>query len=83
VRGIRERVEGMGQGGYEEHVRVRAVKQEGEIFIRAEARKKEGGNFRWIGDWQCPPMNRNLWEDGVLDNVWKPYRRLADVGNGN
>ena len=50
VRGIRERVDGMGHGGQEEYVRVRAVKEEGGIFIRAEARKKVGGSFKWIGD---------------------------------
>ena len=83
VGGVRERVEGMGHGGQEEYVRVRAVKEEGGIRIRAEARKKEGGNFKWIGDWLCPPINKNFWKDGVLDDVWMPYRRRAGVGNGN
>ena len=79
VRGIRERVEKMGYGGQEEYVRVRAVKEEGGIYIKAEARKKEGGSFKWIGDWLCPPLNRNLWEARVIDDMWMPYRRPADV----
>jgi hypothetical protein len=41
VKGIRERVEGMGRGGREEFVRVRAVREEGELFLRADVRRKE------------------------------------------
>jgi len=38
----------MGRGGGEEFVRVRAVREEGELFLRADVRRKEGGRFRWI-----------------------------------
>ncbi len=81
VKGIRDRVEGMGHGGREEFVRVRAVKEEGELFLRADVRRKEGGKFRWIGDWKCPPLDREKW--AVADDILKPYCRSADVGNRN
>ena len=81
VKGIRERVEGMGRGGREEFVRVRAVREEGELFLRADVRRKEGGRFRWVGDWKCPPLDRVLWD--VAIDVLKPYCRSADVGNRN
>jgi hypothetical protein len=81
VKGIRERVEGMGRGGREEFVRVRAVREEGELFLRADVRRKEGGRFRWVGDWKCPPLDRVLWD--VAIDILKPYCRSADVGNRN
>ena len=81
VKGIRERVEGMGSGGQEEFVRVRAVREEGELFLRADVRRKEGGRFRWVGDWKCPPLDRVLWD--VAIDILKPYCRSADVGNRN
>ncbi len=46
VKGIREKVEGMGIGGSNEFVRIRPVKQDGVVLIRADIRKKEGGRFR-------------------------------------
>jgi hypothetical protein len=82
VRGIKERVEGMGHGGQGEYVRVRAVREAGGLYIRAEARKKEVRPFSWVGDWLCPPIDRMLWESGAIPDVWMPYRRLADVGTG-
>jgi len=81
VKGIRERVEGMGRGGGEEFVRVRAVREEGELFLRADVRRKEGGRFRWIGDWKCPPLDREMWD--VAEDILKPYCRSADVGDRN
>jgi hypothetical protein len=81
VKGIRERVEGMGRGGGEEFVRVRAVREEGELFLRADVRRKEGGRFRWIGDWKCPPLDREMWD--VAEDILKPYCWSADVGNRN
>ncbi len=51
VKGIRELVEGMGNGGSNEFVRVRPVKQDGVVLIRADVRRKEGGRFT-VGGWQ-------------------------------
>ncbi len=42
-------------------MRVRPVKQDGVVLIRADVRKKEGGRFRWVADWKCPPLNKELW----------------------
>lgn len=75
VRGIKERVEGMGHGGQEEYVRVRALREEGRLVLRADVRYKEGGRFRWVGDWLCPPLNRELWT--VCDDILKPHRKPA------
>jgi hypothetical protein len=61
VEGIREKVEGMRIGEGNEFVRVRPVKQDGVVLIRADVRKKEGGRFRWVADWKCPPLNKELW----------------------
>jgi hypothetical protein len=62
-------------------VRVRAVREEGELFLRADVRRKEGGRFRWIGDWKCPPLDREMWD--VAEDILKPYCWSADVGNRN
>lgn len=81
VKGIRDRMEGMGCGGREEFVRVRAVREEGDLFIRVDVRKKKGGRFRWIGDWKCPPLNKELW--GLAEDILRPYCRSADVVSMN
>ncbi len=62
-------------------MRVRAVREEGELFLRADVRRKEGGRFRWIGDWKCPPLDREMWD--VAEDILKPYYRSADVGDRN
>jgi hypothetical protein len=37
------------------------------VLIRADVRKKEGGRFRWVADWKCPPLNKELW----AVHLWK------------
>jgi hypothetical protein len=81
VKGIREKMEGMGHGGREEFVRVRPVRQEGILLIRADVRKKEGGKFRWVADWKCPPLNKELW--ALADDIMRPGWVAVDVGNRN
>jgi hypothetical protein len=81
VKGIREKMEGMGHGGREEFVRVRPVRQEGILLIRADVRKKEGGKFRWVADWKCPPLNKELW--ALADDIMRPSWVAVDVGNRN
>ena len=71
VKGIRERVEGMGHGGMEEFVRVRPVKQDGALFIRADVRRKDGGRFKLVADWKCPAVNKDYWS--LADDIMKPY----------
>jgi hypothetical protein len=81
VKGIREKVEGMGNGGSDEFVRVRPVKQDGVVLIRADVRKKEGGRFRWVADWKCPPVNKELWT--VVNDIMRPSWKAVDLGNRN
>jgi hypothetical protein len=81
VKGIREKMEGMGHGGTEEFVRVRPVRQDGILLIRADVRKKEGGKFRWVADWKCPPLNKELW--ALADDIMRPGWVAMDVGNRN
>jgi hypothetical protein len=81
VKGIREKVEGMGNGGNDEFVRVRPVKQDGVVLIRADVRKKEGGRFRWVADWKCPPMDKELWP--VVHDVMRPGWIAVELGNRN
>jgi hypothetical protein len=81
VKGIREKVEGMGSGGRDEFVRVRPVKQDGVVLIRADVRKKEGGRFRWIADWKCPPLNKELWT--VVNDIMRPGWIAVELGNRN
>jgi len=71
VKGIRERVEEMGHGGMEEFVRVRPVKQDGALFIRADVRRKDGGRFKLVADWKCPAVNKDYWS--LADDIMKPY----------
>jgi hypothetical protein len=81
VKGIRERMEGMGHGGREEFVRVRPVRQDGALLIRADVRRKEGGKFRWVADWKCPPLNKELWT--LVDDILRPGWVAVDMGNRN
>jgi hypothetical protein len=81
VKGIREKVEGMGTGGGNEFVRVRPVKQDGVVLIRADVRRKEGGRFRWVADWKCPPLNKELWT--VVHDIMRPGWIAMDLGNRN
>jgi hypothetical protein len=81
VKGIREKVEGMGNGGSNEFVRIRPVKQDGVVLIRADVRKKEGGRFRWVADWKCPPLNKELWT--VVNDIMSPGWIAVELGNRN
>jgi hypothetical protein len=75
--GCKEESERNGNGGEKEFVRVRAVTQNGRIFIRANTRRKHGGRFKWLGDWLCPPLKRELWDDhyrGHFDAVLQACR---------
>jgi hypothetical protein len=81
VKGIREKVEGMGIGGGNEFLRVRPVKQDGVVLIRADVRRKEGGRFRWVADWKCPPLNKELWT--VVHDIMRPGWIAMDLGNRN
>jgi len=81
VKGIRDKVEGMGHGGREEFVRVRPVKQDGFVLIRADVRRKEGGMFRWVADWKCPPLHKELWT--LVDDIMRPGWVAEDMGNRN
>jgi len=81
VKGIREKVEGMGIGGGNEFVRVRPVKQDGVVLIRADVRRKEGGRFRWVADWKCPPLNKELWT--VVNDIMRPGWIAMKLGNRN
>ena len=81
VKGIREKVEGMGNGGSDKFVRIRPVKQDGVVLIRADVRKKEGGRFRWVADWKCPPLNKELWT--VVNDIMRPGWIAVELGNRN
>jgi len=81
VKGIREKVKGMGNGGSDEFVRVRPVKQDGVVLIRADVRKKEGGKFRWMADWKCPPLNKELWN--VINDIMRPGWIAVELVNRN
>ncbi len=77
MKGIREK----GIGGSNEFVRIRPVKQDGVVLIRADVRKKEGGRFRWVADWKCPPLNKELW--AVVNDIMSPGWIAVELGNRN
>jgi hypothetical protein len=81
VKGIREKAEGMGKGRSEEFVRVRPVRHDGVVLIRADVRRKEGGRFRWVADWKCPPQNKELW--AIVEDIMRPAWAAEGVGNRN
>jgi len=81
VKGVRKRMEEMGHGGREEFVRVRPVKQEGSLFIRADVRRREGGKFTLVADWRCPAVNKEFW--ALADDIMLPCWTATDVGNRN
>jgi hypothetical protein len=71
----------MGNGESDKFVRIRPVKQDGVVLIRADVRKKEGGRFRWVADWKCPPLNKELWN--VVNDIMRPGWIAVELGNRN
>jgi hypothetical protein len=62
VNGIREEVRKMGYKEQSHYIRVRPEERNGGIQIRADVKERNGGRFVPKAVWQCPPVNKNLWE---------------------
>jgi dihydrofolate reductase len=62
VNGIREEVRKMGYKEQTHYIRVRPEERNGGIQIRADVKERNGGRFVPKAVWQCPPVNKNLWE---------------------
>jgi hypothetical protein len=69
VEGVREEMRKLGYRENTHYIRVRP-EERGGVQIRADMKGKNGG--RWLAKavWQCPPLNRELWE--CLNGLFSP-----------
>jgi hypothetical protein len=70
---VNEARQEMRKAGYEErthYVRIRPEERGGELLIRADVKEKNGGRWQARAFWQCPPMDRNLWE--LITGIFVP-----------
>ncbi len=51
-------------------MKVRLEERGGEVRIRVEVKAKNGGRWQMVAVWQCPPLNRNMWES--VKGLYKP-----------
>ncbi len=59
---IREKVDMMGYGRQDFYTKVRPILIEGRVFLRADTKKKEGGNFEGLAYWRVPPRDKEYWK---------------------
>ena len=54
-------------------VRIRPYRKEEGIIVRADAKKKEGGQFKAVACWLLPPRDRNLGKEvvNIMEPNWK------------
>jgi hypothetical protein len=70
VEGVRDKVRKMGFRENTHYIRVRPEERGGGVQVRADVKEKNGG--RWVAKavWQCPPLNKDLWE--CLNGIFTP-----------
>jgi hypothetical protein len=69
VEGARDvlRREGYGDSYF---VRIRPEEKGGEMQIRADVKKKNGGKFTPKAFWKCPPLQKAFWP--MITNFYEP-----------
>jgi hypothetical protein len=70
VEKAREEVRKMGYRDNTHYIRVRPEERGGSVQIRADVKEKNGGRFQAKAVWQCPPLNKDLWE--FLNGLFVP-----------
>jgi hypothetical protein len=70
VEGVRDEVRKLGYRENTHYIRVRPEERGGGVQVRADVKEKNGG--RWVAKavWQCPPLNKDLWE--CLNGIFTP-----------
>jgi hypothetical protein len=71
INGVREEVRKMGFKDGTHFIRIRPEERGGRVQIRADVKEKNGGRFIPKAVWQCPPLERALWDslNGLYE--WK------------
>ncbi len=59
---IRTEVHKMGYDRKDYYTRVRPAKIDGQVLLRAETKKKEGGKFEGLAYWRAPPDDKEYWK---------------------
>ncbi len=62
INGVREEVRKMGFRDGTHFIRIRPEERGGRVQIRADVKEKNGGRFVPKAVWQCPPLERDLWD---------------------
>jgi hypothetical protein len=70
VERAREEVRKMGFRENTHYIQVRPEERGGNVQIRADVKEKNGGKFQAKAVWQCPPLNKALWE--FLNGIFVP-----------
>jgi hypothetical protein len=70
VEKAREEVKKMGYRENTHYIRIRPEERGGSVQIRADVKEKNGGKFQAKAVWQCPPLNKDLWE--FLNGIYVP-----------
>jgi hypothetical protein len=59
---IREEVDNMGYNRKEYYTRVKPSMVDGQVFLRADVKKKDGGRCEWLAYWRAPPKDKKYWK---------------------
>jgi hypothetical protein len=64
--------EGLVRDGFGESffIRIRPEDKGGEVLIRADVKRKDGGKFQTKGFWKCPPLEKAFW--GMITGMYVP-----------
>jgi hypothetical protein len=64
--------EGLVRDGFGEpfFIRIRPEEKGGEVLIRADVKRKDGGKFQTKGFWKCPPLEKAFW--GMITGMYVP-----------
>jgi hypothetical protein len=70
---IREKIEIMGFGKMEHYTRMRPVLVDGQVFLKADTRRKDGGKFEGLAYWRVPLRDKEHWKriSRILEPEWR------------
>jgi DNA repair exonuclease SbcCD ATPase subunit len=72
---IREKVETMGFGKKEYFTRIRPTRVDGQVLLRVETKRKEGGRFEGLAYWRAPATDKAHWKR--ITKIMEPERMIA------
>jgi hypothetical protein len=79
---IRAEVHKMGYDRKDYYTRVRPAKIDGQVLLRAETKKKEGGKFEGLAYWRAPPDDKEYWKriSKIIEPEWRIVKQRGNIG---